>query len=134
MVLGPISKHIPHCQARNQKCFKCDDMGHFSRVCPTRKSEVKKMEADAKNISEELYNVNLFRVVTDEMNTETDFDVGVIVNKSFSKVLADTGAKISVCSAAQARKWDILNRIVPSNVKVKPYKSFTITTDIYFNT
>ena len=40
--------------------------------------------------------------------------------------MSDTGAKVSVCGSSQARKWNILDRMVPSEVKLKPYNSSPI--------
>ena len=43
-------------------------------------------------------------------------------------VLADTGAKVSVCGVDTAKKWNLLERMTKSNVKIKPYKSTAIPT------
>ena len=47
----------------------------------------------------------------------------LVINNRLDKVLADTGAKVCVAGTAQAKRWGILNRMVPSKVKLKPYKS-----------
>ena len=54
---------------------------------------------------------------------KSDFNVQVVINNHLDRVVADTGARISVCGTTQARKWGILDRLSPSKVKVKPYKS-----------
>ena len=38
-------------------------------------------------------------------------------------VIADTDAEISICGTSQANKWNLLSRMVPSKVKIKPYNS-----------
>lgn len=61
-----------------------------------------------------MYNVNLF-VVNSSQNTPKpklrscmkkrhDFSVQVVSNNALDKVLADTGAKVSVCGTVQAKK------------------------------
>ena len=55
-------------------------------------------------------------------NDET-FKKRLIVNNRMVKILSDTGAKVSVCGMKQAAEWGLLNRLVPSNVKIHPYKS-----------
>ena len=55
-----------------------------------------------------------------------DFNAQVIINNSLAKVLADTGASVSVCGREQAKKWNLLSRMVPTTTKIKPYNSPTI--------
>ena len=57
---------------------------------------------------------------------EDDFKVQLIVNNCLDSVLADTGAKVSVCSQKQAQKWKLIDRMTPTKVKIKPYKSTAI--------
>ena len=47
----------------------------------------------------------------------------VIVNNSIATVLADTGASISVCGKAEAKRWNLLSRMVKTQAKIKPYNS-----------
>ena len=47
----------------------------------------------------------------------------MLINNNLDVAVADTGARISVCGAVQARKWNMLQILVPSNVKIKPYDS-----------
>ena len=56
-------------------------------------------------------------------SVEDDFKVQLIVNNHLDTVLADTGAKVSVCSRKQAEKWKLVERMTPTRVKIKPYKS-----------
>ena len=53
----------------------------------------------------------------------SNFDVEVIVNNNFAKVLADTGAKISVCKENHAKLWGLSNKMLPSSQKIKRYNS-----------
>ena len=52
-----------------------------------------------------------------------DFKVGMSVNNTYTKLLVDTGAKVSVCGMKQAKAWGLLDKIVPSNAKIHPYNS-----------
>ena len=60
------------------------------------------------------------------MKHKHDFSQQVVINSSLDRVLADTGAKVCVCGTTQARKWGILNKLVPSKKKIHPYKSSPI--------
>ena len=42
------------------------------------------------------------------------------------KPIADTGAKVSVCGTAEAKKWNLLDRMTPCTTKLKPYNSAPI--------
>ena len=57
------------------------------------------------------------------MKSKHEFSVQVVVNNTLGKVLADTGAKVSVCGTTQAGKWGLLDKLEPSKVKIQPYKS-----------
>ena len=81
--------------------------------------------------SEQVYNVNLFRLTQDGQNgkdRDDDFKVQLVINNKLDTVLADTGAKISVCSKKQEEKWGILERVTPTRDRIKPYKSPVIPT------
>ena len=54
---------------------------------------------------------------------KNDFKVQVIVNNSLDSVIADTGARVSLCGTSQAQKWNLLDKMVPSSIKIKLYKS-----------
>ena len=66
--------------------------------------------------SEDLHNVNLFRIRTSTGKTKpqlkatknSDFTIQVIINNHVDWMLADTGARISICGTSQARKWYLL--------------------------
>ena len=53
--------------------------------------------------------------------------VQVIVNSSLDTAFADTGTRVSVCGTKQAKKLDLLAKMVPSSSKIKPYKSAPIS-------
>ena len=125
----PIQKHVEQCHARSAKCAKYGKMGHFSKVCKSSKkvNEVSKEDVeDDKEETDQLYNVNLFRVTENNIRKTDDFKVHAVINTSMDKILADTGAKISVCGVKDAKKWNIYGRMVPTQVKIKPYKSYPI--------
>ena len=74
-----------------------------------------------------IYNLNVFKVVTsgrsEFVTKHQDFKVEVMVNGTITNVTADTGAKVSVCGKIQAEKWNLIQKIVPTSVKIKPYNS-----------
>ena len=49
-----------------------------------------------------------------------------MINNVLGEVLADTGAKVSVCGRKQADLWGLMEKIVPSSSKLKPYNSAPI--------
>ena len=137
-VSEPILKHKEQCPAKNVKCHKCGKLNHFAKVCRSQKDIrhvediTKEQQDDDTNNDGDLYNINLFRIKTTRSTVKPrfisqrnvkDFKVQVVINNNLDTVVADTGARISVCGTAQARKWGMLNKLVPSNVKIKPYNS-----------
>ena len=59
-----------------------------------------------KDTHEEVYNVNLFRITTQNVlknQYNGDFKVEVVVNNTLATVIADTRTKVSVCSWQQAK-------------------------------
>ena len=52
-----------------------------------------------------------------------DFKTEVVVNNFLATVIPDTGAKVSVCGTKQAEKWNLLEKMLPSKTKLKPYNS-----------
>ena len=76
--------------------------------------------------------MNIFRVKTSGSvpkylkRKSNDFKVGMSVNNRYTKLLVDTGAKVSVCGMKQARAWGLLDKIVPSDAKIHPYNSTPI--------
>ena len=79
----------------------------------------------------DIYNINLFRIKQQGLKLESgvdddDFKVQLVINNNLDSVLADTGAKISVCGYNQAKKWNLVDRITKTQVKIKPYKSEVI--------
>ena len=139
-VSGNISKHKLQCPAKNHTCNKCQKKGHYEKVCRNKSvnlmttKESGPMNTEAKEdevIDEDLYSVNLFRIRTSTDKSKpqlkncktSDFTVQVVVNNHLDRLVADTGARISVCGTSQARKWGILDKMVASKVKIKPYNS-----------
>ena len=79
--------------------------------------------------SHEIYEVDIFKVNSTGTEFKTknhknkDFTVEVMVNGSITVVVADTGARVSVCGKLQAQKWNLLSKMLPTAVKIKPYNS-----------
>ena len=123
-----IAAHSRKCPAKSATCGKCKKVGHVSKVC---KSEAAVQEVSTEVSDSEdspVYNVNIFRLQkreTDrsEEGNNDDFTVQLVINNHLDSALADTGAKVSVCSLKQAKKWDLVDRMVTSKVRIKPYKS-----------
>ena len=49
---------------------------------------------------------------------DEDFKVQLVIN-NLDSVLADTGAKVSVCSYEQARKWNLRYKMTSTKMKIK---------------
>ena len=131
-VSGSIYKHKEKCPAKSHKCNNCQKNGHFDKVCRSQPvKQIDSEEAEAEQCNEEdMYNINLFRIKASKgsakpqlKSVKSDFTAQVVINNRLDRVVADTGARISVCGTAQARKWGILDRLTPSKVKIKPYES-----------
>ena len=83
-------------------------MGHLDNVCrnkPVTKidgTEMENVEDIPKKYTDfdsSVYPTTIYHVMGKQ--THNNFDVEVIVNNNLGKVLADTGAKVSVCSESQ---------------------------------
>ena len=113
-------------------------MGHLPQVC--KSTPLNRMEGDRHSDSPEdhnlkdddensAYNINIFRINTTKrvlpeyITKRKDFKSHVMVNNRLAKVTSDTGAKVSVCGTKQAKEWDLLSRMVPSKMTLKPYQS-----------
>ena len=140
-----IRQHRRSCAGNNNKCTKCSKFGHLpgTNACTNNISAAPKRrgvkavdateEVEKVELTQPAYNVNLFVVKSSTTSPKpklkvahdinNNFSVQVIINNSLDKVLADTGAKVSVCGTVQANKWRILDRTVKSSVKIQPYKS-----------
>ena len=77
---------------------------------------------DMKNVEDKIYNINLFRISTANLTSQNskthnnnEFKVEVIGNSTLTTVIADTGAKVSVCSLRQAKKWKLTEKMFLSN-------------------
>ena len=146
---GPAWKHTKeHCKARNHKCKLCSKTGHFPSCCKGYKN-VNYSEADQRSddeelrriddISDDVYNVNIFKVNVSKKTVSKptytnkaknqEFSVEVVVNGCITSVTADTGARVSVCGKAEASKWNLLQRMVPTPVRIKPYNSPAVPTE-----
>lgn len=126
-IKGSIIEHLKNCRAKTSKCNFCNAIGHYESVCRKKKTvnEVKSDEPE-KVQQDEVYNINLFRITEKSQHTKDDFKVQLIINNSLATVLADTGANISVCGIKEAERWNLVQRMVNTNTKIKPYNSATI--------
>ncbi len=77
------------------------------------------------NRQSDVYHTKYFRITETAQQqplhkgrvTTKDFNAQIVINNSLATVLADTGASISVCGREQARKWNLLSRMVPTNTR-----------------
>ena len=123
--------HAKQCPAKTSECSKCGKMGHFTKVCKAVQAveQVATSMPDEDSPQESLYNVNIFRIsesMKESRSKPNDFKVQLLINGSFDTVLADTGAGVSVCGVETAKRWNLLDRMTKTDVKIKPYKSKAI--------
>ena len=124
-----------NCKGAHNKCSICSKYGHLPSVC-RRKQDIKKIapvDNDEQDNDTATYSVNLFVINSSKnmpkpklkhtFDTQKEFSVQVVVNNTVDKVLADTGAKVSVCGTIQAKKWGIFDKTIKSKIKIQPYKS-----------
>ena len=136
-----VIAHLKSCRARTSKCNFCDAIGHYETVCRKKKA-INELKNDSEQQEHQIedhdhsgvYSINIFRITETPQQQPPhkrrkktrDFNAQVIINNSLAKVLADTGASISICGREQAQKWNLLSRMVPTTTKIKPYNSPTI--------
>ena len=124
-----IASHSKKCPAKTATCSKCKKFGHVSKVC-RNEAAIQISEIGDGDEESSVYNVNIFRLQKRadqaEICYKDDFNVQLVINNHLDSVLADTGAKVSVCSLKQAKKWNIIERMNESKVRIKPYKSTAI--------
>ena len=119
--------HLKKCKVIDKKCSNCQRTGHFAIVC--RQKDAKKLEATTEESEEEAdtYRLNIFKLKTSQsipqysIKNRIDFKSRVVVNNRYTKILVDTGAKVSVCGMKQARAWGLLDKMIPS--WIHPYNS-----------
>ena len=141
-ILSSITKHRAECPAKHVTCHNCEKTGHFAKLCKGTKT-VRQNQIENDNDSEnqeryESYNINIFRTKKSEKSPhinlisrleKKDLKVEVIVNNNLGTVIADTGARVSVCGTKQAKTWSLLEQMIPTKTKIKPYNSKPI--DVY---
>ena len=133
--------HQQSCRATSAKCANCKKVGHYARVCKSGANvrtvqEDQDDEPDEVEVEEQVYELNIWAVNVKSgkpryksrpsVDSHPDFRFRLVVNNKVVSILADTGAKVSVCGEKQARAWGILDRMEPSSAKVRPYCSDAI--------
>ena len=118
--------HLKKCKAIDKKRPK------IARGILCCQKDAKKLEASTEESEEEeadTYRLNIFKLKTSQSvpqystKNRIDFKSRVVVNNRYTKILVDTGAKVSVCGMKQARAWGLLDRMIPSSVRIHPYNS-----------
>ena len=118
----------------NSKCSSCGKIGHYAKVC--QQKIVSNINTDNNDSSEEeppdteAFQLNIWKINVNNSpdpkfssNIENDFMRYVTINNHVTKVLIDTGAKVSVCGKKQAKSWGLLEKLQPSTAKIHPYNS-----------
>ena len=125
-----IYKHSKVCPAKKTTCRKCGRIGHYQEFCKNVQpvNEVDEGDHETDDVIVESYSVNIFRVKASGPESDCDFKTELAINGKLDIVLADTGAKVSVCGMETAKKWNLLEGMEESKVKIKPYKSKLIPT------
>ena len=135
MITKNIKRHrAKECKARSNKCTLCNKVGHMPEKCPSKNKQVNQISTDtdsARNTETPTDKVgridvtdicpNIFRV--SESTDGKEFKVQLMINNSLASVIADTGAKVSVCGEKEAKQWNLDKKIIKSNATIKPYKS-----------
>ena len=126
---GNPTNHLTSCPAKYTTCSSCGRSGHFAKFCRRNRAV---NQAEETNSEDEILSINIFKIdsthpVTYQhpgsMYRKPDFKVQVIVNNSLASVIADTGAKVSVCGSKEAKSWGLLEKMQSSKIKIKPYNS-----------
>ena len=146
--------HMARCPAVKAKCGSCAKVGHFAKVCQNKEvrstdveESVQEESSDEDEATHDTFVLNnVWRVKSAGHNprwrskrsgpiysspthkpTTHDFKASVLINNRITKVLADTGASVSVCGMKQAKQWGILDLLQPSLAKIRPYQSKQIS-------
>ena len=113
-------------------CNFCNATGHYELVCRKKKA-IKEIKSEDPEESQKdnllVYNTNIFRITAksqyqpryDAKHRKDDSKVQLIVNNTLATVLTDTGARISVCRKREAERWNLVQKMVNTNAKIKLY-------------
>ena len=131
--------HMQSCRGIGHNCTNCGKKDHLEDVCKTRHPPVRVVAKEEVptpeevEVEEQIYELNVWAVdvksgkkkfrTRPTVDTDVDFKFRLVINNKVVQILADTGAKISVCGEKQARAWGTFDRMVPSKVKILPYCS-----------
>ena len=134
--ISNLKHYRDKCVGRKSMCSKCNKKGHIADVCCSICRLNKHEDGTAFDTEEQMYNVNLFQIkpmqqskkptLQSNIQLKKEFKIQVVVNNHLEYVIADTGARVSVCGTTQAKKWDLIDCMVPTQTKVKPYNSAVI--------
>ena len=93
---------------------------------------IQELQNNTPDIEHESYSMNVSRIKAAGVNKtslrspaakKSDFRVQVVINNTLDTVISDSGARICVAGTKQGAKWGLLDRMVPSRKKIKPYNS-----------
>ena len=131
-IKASVIEHVQKCRARTSKCNFCNATRHYESVC-RKKRAIKELKSEdlEESQQDDAYNINIFRITEksqhqpqyDVKHHKDDFKVQLVVNNSLATALADTGASISVCGKKEAKQWNLVQKMVNTNAKIKPYDS-----------
>ena len=139
--------HMKKCSAIDAKCSICSKVGHLAKVCQRKDVKAAVAEngsgdddgSEEDDVHDTFVMNNVWRVKSNSHNprwrssknssgsslppNSHNFKATVMVNNKLTKLLADTGARVSVCGMKQAKDWGILSLLQPSTAKIRPYQS-----------
>jgi len=134
-----VIAHARQCKAKASTCSSCNRVGHLEKACKYKAVRPLDEMADGNESgsqcseTNEAYSINVFKVSVEEntktrkwTSCDTDFKAQVIINNKLEEVLADTGAKVSVCGMKEAERYGLVERMFDSTHKIKPYNSAPI--------
>ena len=138
VVNSSIIEHIKSCEAKKSKCNNYKKMGHYERVCRSKKFselELDNLEQEIQQLhSHNCYDADIFNIDLLKINVSNSptnnlkkFKAQVIINNYLSTVLIDTGEKVSACSALQATKWGFIEKIQLTQHKIKSLNSLQMS-------
>ena len=118
--------HMRNCPELKARCSGCKKVGHYVAVCKSKDVNATSSTHQPENLEEEdcedTYTLNIWRVKTAQSNPrfqskmrkkgvddDFDFHARILVKNKLVRILADTGAKVSVIGMKQAKDWGLLS-------------------------
>ena len=111
--ISNLKQHRDKCVGRKSPCSKCNKKGHIADVCRIIRRFDKHEVGTAFDKEAQTYNINLFHIkamqqsknptLQSNIQQKKDFKVQVVVSNHLEYVIADTGARVSVCAVIKVQ-------------------------------